>query len=142
VAPRAGRGLHRRSGKFLEGVAEELVQHCEKSAASRNYRGAPPFVLDYVWGWFCELSGARTSNGFGLNPISFTEILAWAQLAGVAPTPWEVRLLKRLDAATLAVKASNQPVEGEPEVEADVEDMEAVMAVFSSLKSRARAAFG
>lgn len=89
-----------------------------------------------------ELSGSRTSNGFGLNPISFTEILSWATLAGVAPTPWEVRLLKRLDAATLAVKASDEPMEGVPEIEADAEDMDAVKAVFMSLKNRAAAVYG
>jgi hypothetical protein len=89
-----------------------------------------------------ELSGTRTSNGFGPNPISFTEMQAWAILNGIAPTPWEIRLLRRLDAATLAIKASDEFVDGVPEVEADAEDMEAVMAVFASLKARAAAVYG
>lgn len=44
---------------------------------------------------------ARGSNGMTLNPISFTEIKAWAELTGTEITPKEVRLLKMLDGAVL-----------------------------------------
>lgn len=109
----------------------------------RNFRGSPPLALDHVWRWYCELGGARTSNGFGLNPISFTEIRAWADLTGADPTPWEVGLLKRLDAVTLAnQKNSATPAEDEPEIEAAADDTDAVRMVFASLRSRAAAVHG
>lgn len=40
---------------------------------------------------------ARTSNGFGLNPISFTEIDAWQRLSGEMLRPWELRAIRRMD---------------------------------------------
>lgn len=89
------------------------------------------------------MSGARTSNGFGLNPLSFAEIQAWAALTGADPTPWEVSLLKRLDGVTLA-NQKNISIKGEdePEVEVAIDDTEGVKSVFESLKARAAAKFG
>jgi len=63
--------------------------------------GLPPEVA-YLWDWFLELDSARTSNGFGLNPIGYTELAAWAALTGRSPLPWEVRWLMALDRARLA----------------------------------------
>ena len=89
------------------------------------------------------MSSARTSNGFGLNPLSFCEIEAWARLSGVEPTPWEVGLLKRLDMVTLANHRSNTADrDGEPEFEAAADDIAGVRAVLSDLKARAKAKFG
>jgi hypothetical protein len=89
------------------------------------------------------LSSARTSNGFGLNPLPFCEIEAWARLSGVEPTPWEVSLLKRLDMVTLANHRSNTTDrDGEPEFEAAADDIAGVRAVLSDLKARAKAKFG
>ncbi len=59
--------------------------------------------------WFGELSSARSSSGFGANPISFAEILAWAQLTHRAPTPFEVSVLHAIDASLLAMM--NKPDE-------------------------------
>ena len=60
-----------------------------------------PVVFFELWEWFIELHMARGSNGMTLNPISFTEIKAWAELTGTEITPKEVRLLKMLDGAVL-----------------------------------------
>lgn len=54
-------------------------------------------------GWFGELTAARSSNGFGANPITFTEIKAWAELTGRRPSPLEIVALRRLDALFLSV---------------------------------------
>lgn len=51
--------------------------------------------------WFCELSAARTGTGFGANPISFSEIEAWAKMTRSKPTPREVLLIRKLDAVSL-----------------------------------------
>jgi hypothetical protein len=54
---------------------------------------------------FAELSSARGSNGNGPNPISYTEIAAWAQLTGRTLTPWLVATLVAMDRAWLAARA-------------------------------------
>ena len=64
-----------------------------------------PDELRYLLGWFHQLNGARGSNGFGWNPVGYHEIWAWAQLTGIAPVPWEVRVLARLDHIWLAAMA-------------------------------------
>ena len=111
--------------------------------ASRNFRGDPPLELEQVWRWYCELGSARTSNGFGLNPLSYTEIKAYADLTGVRMTPWEITLLKRLDTVTLKGQKTNPSLdEAEPEFEASVDDVDAVKGIFASLKARAAQVFG
>lgn len=54
--------------------------------------------LDYIWLWFCGLSGWR-EQGFGVGPLSHQEILAWCQLYRHRITPAEVDVLDRLDTA-------------------------------------------
>lgn len=61
-----------------------------------------PCQIEHLWSWFRELAAARTGNGYGPNPIAWTEIAAWAALTGARPTPWEVAALKALDAEYLA----------------------------------------
>lgn len=111
--------------------------------ASRNFRGDPPAEVEHIWRWYCDLGGARTSNGFGLNPLSFTEIQAYADLTGVRMTPWEVSIIKRLDMVTITKQKSNPTGDdAEPEIEADVNDADAVKGIFASLKARAAQVFG
>lgn len=43
------------------------------------------------------LNSRRTSNGFGMNPLQFSEILAYYQLQGVNPAPWDVEILIHFD---------------------------------------------
>ncbi len=62
-----------------------------------------PGDLVYLWLWFCELDAARGGNGFGLNPLGFTEISAWAQLTRNSPQPWEIEVLRRIDAVRIRV---------------------------------------
>lgn len=63
-----------------------------------------PWALRHIWEWFHELAGRAGSNGFGPNPLSYTEIAAWARLTGRHPQPHEVQLLLRLhDAWRVAI---------------------------------------
>jgi hypothetical protein len=66
-----------------------------------------PTAIQYLWGWFHELQSARTGNGFGANPITFSEIQAWMQLTGRTVHPWEINALKELDRAYLVEVSSN-----------------------------------
>lgn len=90
-----------------------------------------------MWGWFCELSAARGGNGFGLSPISFTEIDAWARVTGERPTPWEVGLLRRIDTAILPKLSGAGAKDG-----VSVKDTAGMSALFSGLRARANEVFG
>lgn len=50
-----------------------------------------------MWLSFLELSETRRSNGFGPEPLSYSEMEAWGRLTGRRLQPWQVRLIKQLD---------------------------------------------
>ena len=62
-----------------------------------------PKGLEYLWRWFCELEGSRPFADGAMLPIPASEILAWATLARVRPRPWELSILRALDATALKV---------------------------------------
>lgn len=43
------------------------------------------------------LSMGRSSNGFGVNPISFADIVAWCTLFSERLTEWDMMLLREID---------------------------------------------
>ena len=53
--------------------------------------------LQYMWGWFCDLSGGRGYSETGPAPLTYTEIKAWAELTKQDPEAWEIEVLKRID---------------------------------------------
>lgn len=78
----------------------------QRGFVPEHLRSLPiPTGTEYLWEWFNELQGARTSNGFGANPITYTEMAAWATLSGRDLEPFEVRLLKDLDLLYLSAVA-------------------------------------
>jgi len=64
-----------------------------------------PDVLRHLMEWFLELSSARGSSGFGINPIGYPDIEAWSRLTGARPSPYEVECLLALDRAFLQARA-------------------------------------
>lgn len=60
-----------------------------------------PKGLEYLWRWFGELEGGRPFVDGAMLPIPPTEYAAWASLAGVRPRPWELSILRALDATAL-----------------------------------------
>jgi hypothetical protein len=57
-----------------------------------------PDSLVHVWNWFLDLDNARTLGGMGgINPITYTEILAFFTLMQIEPFDFEVKLIKKLD---------------------------------------------
>jgi hypothetical protein len=56
-----------------------------------------PAAIIYIWQWFCELSGGRGYSEAGPGALTYSEILAWAQLTKSDPMAWEVEALKELD---------------------------------------------
>lgn len=63
-----------------------------------------PPALEYLWGWFLDIGSTR-GGGYGPAPITYPDIDAWARLTGNDPTPWEVRMLRRIDNAYMAFQA-------------------------------------
>ena len=68
---------------------------------------APPVDGTHVWAWFLELSAGRGSNGFGPNPISWFDLLAWTALTGTIIRPAEIEAIMALDRAWLKAPAGN-----------------------------------
>ncbi|MFO1126375.1 MAG: hypothetical protein U1E25_14600 [Methylocystis sp.] len=83
------------------------------------------------------MSAARSSNGFGLNPIAFIDIAAWSQLTRAAPTPWEISLILRIDRAVLPIL--NRPREEQTSI--SVKDVDGVSALFAGMRARAAEVF-
>lgn len=78
----------------------------------RLERTAIPEAASHVYEWFLELHGERQSSGYGPQPISSPQILAWCQLTGRELQPWEARAIRKLDMAWRAVWADARRLEG------------------------------
>lgn len=67
-----------------------------------------PEIFSQHWADFLELHSARTSNGFGANPITFVELDAWVRLTGNTLTSTDVKVIKMLDSVYLKFQAEQQ----------------------------------
>ncbi len=67
----------------------------------------PDFPDEYTFAWeaFFDLNQCRSSNGFGVNPISYTEIDAYTRLTGKVLLPYEINGINIIDSCFL--KAQN-----------------------------------
>ena len=66
-------------------------------------------MLEYIWrDYFLDLHSSRSSGGFGVNALSYTEIDAWARLSRTAITPNELGMIKQLDGIYMAHQAKQQ----------------------------------
>jgi len=74
-----------------------------------------PPVFQYLWDWFAELHEAR-GGGFGPSPLTWPEIDFWASRMRVDPTPWELRVIKRLDKVWLKSCSDKPEDEDDPPV--------------------------
>lgn len=61
-----------------------------------------PEGVSYIWQWFHAIARRRTSSGFGPNPITHQDIVAYAQLYRVDIDPWEAELICSIDDLFLA----------------------------------------
>jgi hypothetical protein len=64
-----------------------------------------PREMRYLWRTFLSLHRARTSNGWGPNPITWSEMDAFCRLTGSPLDPWEAEAVRALDEAFLEVAA-------------------------------------
>jgi hypothetical protein len=67
-----------------------------------------PELFRPLWEGFVELCHARSSHGFGPNPLSFSEIKAWDDLTGAGLSPFDTKIIKQLDRVFLSHQAKIQ----------------------------------
>ena len=92
----------------------EHLENVERVTGKQQFdEPALPDGAEYLWGWFWDLDAGRGSNGFGLNPLSYSEMKAWAELTQQMLDPWEVSALRKMDMARLeAVSALQRKTQG------------------------------
>lgn len=56
-----------------------------------------PHVCFAAWEAFAKLNQRRTSNGFGINPITYNDIDTYCNLYQVTLEPWEIDLICAFD---------------------------------------------
>jgi hypothetical protein len=71
-----------------------------------------PRELEYIMGWFWEIRSAVGGNGFGANPISFTELYSWSYLYSITLSSWELSIIRKLDFEYIKItsKKSNDKI--------------------------------
>jgi hypothetical protein len=67
-----------------------------------------PIIFSNIYQDFLELNAARSSNGYGPNPLGFSEIHSYYLLNRLQPEPWEVFILRYFDSIFLGVYAEEQ----------------------------------
>ena len=64
-----------------------------------------PTSLRHIWEYFGELSITRRNYGWGVTPLTYSEIFAWRTLRGINLDAWELDTLMRLDSVFMDVEA-------------------------------------
>ena len=64
----------------------------------------PPLMAP-LWNAFCSLHESRGSNGHTSSAITWQEMAAWQQVTGQSLSPWEIEVLRALDAVAIAAFA-------------------------------------
>ncbi|MEI9804102.1 MAG: hypothetical protein WDN48_06060 [Pseudolabrys sp.] len=57
----------------------------------------------YLWNWFWQILEGVSPNGMVPTAIGWCDLVAWCELTGEAPEPWEARLLVRLASLRAAI---------------------------------------
>ena len=85
----------------------ETVSRLEASRQDGRNIPLPENPAPYLTEWLFEI-GPIVAGHMGAVRIDWRDIVAWAGLMGIDPTPWEARLLRKLSgdyAAQLALSA-------------------------------------
>jgi hypothetical protein len=95
-----------------DSTASKMIEVNRRATRLPRSEREPPFPLHdaYLFAIFQELNASRSSNGFGYNPLSYTEIDAYRRMTGQMLNPWQVKMLMRIDQIFLAASAKGQEV--------------------------------
>lgn len=87
--------------------------------AARQLRRTPKELEDLVelpscmqeyWNWFKRLSNRRPS-GMGISSIPYSEMLAFFELLGIVPEPYEIEILEMFDGIAMKHYSKQQEKE-------------------------------
>ena len=67
-----------------------------------------PTDMMYQWKYFIDLHNKRTSNGFSVNPITYTDMCSYFSLINYNPEEWEIDLINSLDQVFLEFQQKQQ----------------------------------
>lgn len=67
-----------------------------------------PDSCSHLWKIFIDLHNARSSNGFGVSPISYLEIQSYSKLYQIKFEDWELDLIRMFDQTVLQIIAEDQ----------------------------------
>ena len=93
--PKASVGAHLRQVAKSRGI--DPAQLVKDRGEEQGVPMECPECLSWYMLSFYDISRARTSNGFGPNPLTWQDVGWWSQLNGIKLRPWEVDLLMGLD---------------------------------------------
>ena len=88
----------------MEKLTTALKQHLQDRKPVRIPAGG-----DLLWVWFTDLSNARTFHSAGPNPISFTDIEAYARLHRIQMESRHVDAIRSMDSAFIDHFFSSTP---------------------------------
>lgn len=67
-----------------------------------------PKGAGYIFEIYNRLRRRKGSNGFGLGPIEWQDIDAFARVSGARMSPWDVRVIESLDDIFLTARAGKE----------------------------------
>lgn len=92
--------------------------------------------MAHVWSWFLDLRRS-VGGGYGIIPISYSEIDAYSRLLRVQMAPFEVQLIRLVDEACVAASsAEKKPTEGNLRASASAKDGHEVAELFRGLGAK------
>jgi hypothetical protein len=68
-----------------------------------------PVVLRYLVQWWADVSEGRSAGGMGMPSLSWTDLAAWSQVAGVRLSMGEAHALLRMDREFLRAAMPPEP---------------------------------
>jgi hypothetical protein len=87
------------------------------SRAKSTAPDLPPFpwLLDYLWDWFCQLSMGLTVSGMAPSVVTWEALESWARQMDVELEPREAVLLVELGQLRAQVLTEEKPKNTKPE---------------------------
>lgn len=95
------------------GYVERDRKRAQREEEEEAKRPKPPEGFEFVWEWYFELAQSRQQTGFGVSPISWQEMDAWARITGVTLYPWLAMCFRAMDQAWLKVAAERSRKNGD-----------------------------
>ncbi|MCS0459538.1 phage tail assembly chaperone [Rhizobium favelukesii] len=92
-----------------------------------------PLAARHVWEWFKELDRARAGTGFGVNPLSYTEIYSWSRVRQIALSPWHIDALISMDDMRLMLFAEKKSDEDKGDEKTTVSERPLTTRLFDAL---------